>query len=197
MRTVAPARAAIDRPEGSWFSTRRLLWGVPLFMTIQNAEKAWMFYRLAAPLDPVTILQLLSGILLISAAAVGLTYLVGKRPQDAIGVYMLLGVQFVMLLSAGVLIAQFCASRQYEPGAATSLLLTVPFSVLLFARALRTHVVQPSKLMIVFVVAWLIYLSTSHLTIGGDAQASRHESHSALCARPVRTSLVGRRAADV
>lgn len=131
-------------------SHRRVLWLVPLFLALHNAEEAAFFPRYL----PFVLARLPAGwrviagsvtsgqvwlalaIVILAAAAVAAWAV--ARPGSAVALWLLLLIQTTVLLNvvwhAAAALVLF---RGYAPGLVTALLVNLPFSVYLLRRAAR------------------------------------------------------------
>jgi hypothetical protein len=123
------------------------LLGVPVLMTLHNAEEALFFPRML----PQVVARLpasLAGALPTAeqmhvALAVGtvvpwLVWLLGvRRRETRLGVRLLLLLQFLMLINVGWHAAAAVVLGGYTPGLATALAFNLPFSIYLLRRAMR------------------------------------------------------------
>lgn len=129
---------------------RRVLWLVPLLLAAHNAEEALFFPRylplvlarlpagwqaLAAPL---TTGQVWLALAVVTAAAFAAAWWADRRPASGAAVWLLLLIQAAVLLNAiWHLVIAVVLFGGYAPGLVTALLLNLPFSVYLLARAAR------------------------------------------------------------
>lgn len=125
-----------------------VLWLVPIFLAIHNAEEALFFPRylpfvlsrlprgwqaLAAPL---TTGQVWLALALVTASAFVAAWWADRRPASVVAIWLVLLIQATVLLNAlwhaAVAIVLFSG---YAPGLVTALLLNLPFSLYLLRRA--------------------------------------------------------------
>lgn len=124
----------------------RLLWLVPIFLTIHNLEEAPFMERWSRRLPiklPLTITtrQFAIATTFITIAGFILTYLGVESLANQTGYLLVLGMQAILLFNAFVPhIALTIRFRMYSPGVVTAILLMVPFSFYLFRRALEEHI---------------------------------------------------------
>jgi len=124
---------------------RTLLWLVPIFLTIHNLEEAVVMPAFIEQrnaglpvawrgiIPPINYKQFLIALFILTV----IPYLIALLwPGRAWAVYLLVGLQVVMLINvlAHVLMALFF--RGYTPGLVTALLINLPFSLYLLRRAL-------------------------------------------------------------
>lgn len=147
---------------------RRLLWLVPLLLTLHNVEEALFMEgflaRLASALP-----AFLSGVLPTITygqflAALGVVTAVpwlfaasGPLERRSRAFLLVLGTQMVVLLNVVSHAAAAVWLRFYVPGLATALLVNLPFSVYLFRRALAGSWVRPRDLAWLFLAALLVH----------------------------------------
>jgi uncharacterized protein with HXXEE motif len=131
---------------------RRVLWLVPLFLLLHNAEEAVFFPRYLpfvlarlptawrAVAGPVTSGQVWLALAIMTLVALGLTVWVQRHPESRAALWLLLLLQVTILLNVlWHLAAAVVLFRGYAPGLVTALLLNLPFSVYLIRRAVREH----------------------------------------------------------
>jgi hypothetical protein len=131
---------------------RRVLWLVPIFLALHNAEEAMFFPRYLpfvlgrlppgwrAVAGPVTSGQVWLALAMVTLAAVGLALWAALRPASRAPLWLLLLLQTTALLNVvwhiGAAVVLF---RGYAPGLVTALLINLPFSIYLLRRAVREH----------------------------------------------------------
>lgn len=129
---------------------RRVLWLVPLLLALHNAEEAVFFPRYLpfvlarlpaawrAVAGPVTSGQVWLALAIVTAGALGLAVWAQRRPGSATALWLLLLLQATVLLNVlWHTAAAVVLFRGYAPGLVTALLLNLPFSLYLLARAVR------------------------------------------------------------
>ena len=137
----------------------RLLWLVPLFLTIHNIEEApfmenW-YKRLPVKL-PLTIRtrQFVIAVAIITVAAFILTYYGVEYLADQRGYLLVLGMQAIMLFNAFVPhIATTIRFRMYSPGVISAILIVLPFSFFLFRRAFAENRMSWNQFWIMLAIA--------------------------------------------
>ncbi len=125
------------------------LWLVPVLFLLHNCEEgitmratleevhSGMPRFLRVFLPPVTYEQFLIYLVLLTAVALGCA-LFGQLERDrSWGVYVLVGLQIVLLINVFGHITTLVVLRHYTAGLATSLLVNLPFSLYLLRRAIR------------------------------------------------------------
>jgi hypothetical protein len=119
----------------------RLLWLVPIFLTIHNLEEApfmGAWYKRLPMKFPLTITtrQFVIAATFITIAGFIITYLGVEYMANETGYLLILGMQAILLFNAFVPhIATTIRFRMYSPGVITAVLIMLPFSFYLFRRA--------------------------------------------------------------
>jgi hypothetical protein len=143
-----------------------LLWLVPIFLTIHNLEEALVMpafierRNAAVPaalgkiIPPVTYKQFLIALAIITIIPYLIT-LFWLNSRWAL--YLLSGLQVVMLINvfAHTLMALFL--RGYVPGLITALIINLPFSLYLLKRADRERWMSRKALLLLFPIGLLIH----------------------------------------
>jgi hypothetical protein len=147
-------------------SKRTLLWLVPILLTIHNLEEALLMPafiekrnasvpgQLREIIPPVTYQQFLTALVIITV----IPYLVALLWLNrAWAVYLLVGLQVVMLINvcAHTLMALFL--RGYAPGLATALVINLPFSLYLMKRAVREKWMSGKAVALMFPIGLVIH----------------------------------------
>lgn len=129
----------------------RLLWLVPIFLTIHNLEEApfmetW-YKRLPMKLPlTITTRQFAIAVTFITIAGFLLTYLGVEYLANQTGYLLILGMQAILLFNAFVPhIATTIRFRMYSPGVITAVLIMLPFSFYLFHRAFEENILTRSQ----------------------------------------------------
>lgn len=137
----------------------RLLWLVPIFLTIHNIEEApfmesWS-RRLPVKLPlSITTRQFVIAVTFITIAGFMITYLGVEYLANQTGYLLVLGMQAILALNAFVPhIATTIHFRMYSPGVMTSILIILPFSFYLFRRAFDENILNWSQFWIMFAIA--------------------------------------------
>lgn len=147
-------------------SRKRLLWLVPIFLTIHNLEEALFMPafiekrnasvpgRLRELIPPVTYKQFLVSLIIITV----IPYLVAlfwlSRPW---AMYLLVGLQVVMLLNVCAHTLMGLLLRGYAPGLVTALVINLPFSLYLMKRAMSEQWMSRKALALMFPIGLLIH----------------------------------------
>ena len=148
----------------------RLLWLVPVFLTIHNLEEApfmenW-YKRLPVKLPlTITTRQFVIAVTFITLAGFALTYVGVEYLANQTGYLLVLGMQAILLFNAFVPhIATTIRFRMYSPGVVTAVLVMLPFSLYLFRRAFVENIMSWNHFWIMlgiapFAVALIAFLS--------------------------------------
>jgi hypothetical protein len=124
----------------------RLLWLVPVFLTIHNLEEAPFmesWYKRLPIKIPLTITtrQFVIAVTFITLAGFVLTYVGVEYLANQTGYVLVLGIQAILLFNAFVPhIAATIRFRMYSPGVITAILIMLPFSFYLFRRAFEENI---------------------------------------------------------
>lgn len=137
----------------------RLLWLVPIFLTIHNLEEApfmegW-YKRLPMKLPlRITTRQFVIAVTLITVAGFIVTYLGVEYLANQTGYLLVLGIQAILFFNAFIPhIAATIRFRMYSPGIITAALLVLPFSFYLFRRALHENILSWTQFWIMLGIA--------------------------------------------
>ena len=124
----------------------RLLWLVPVFLTIHNLEEApfmesW-YKRLPIKIHlTITARQFVIAVTFITLAGFVLTYVGVEYLANQTGYLLVLVMQAILLFNAFVPhIATTIRFRVYSPGVVTAILIMLPFSFFLFHRAFEENI---------------------------------------------------------
>jgi len=152
----------------------RLLWLVPVILTIHNIEEApfmegWS-KRLPLKIHPtVTTRQFVIAVTFLTIAGFLLTYFGVEYLADETGYLMVLGIQAILLFNTFVPhIAMTIRFRLYSPGVITAILFTLPFSFYLFQRALKENIITWDQFWVLLGIApfAMVILALVSLQIG-------------------------------
>jgi hypothetical protein len=150
-------------------SQRFLLWLVPVFATIHNAEEALLMPRflearngaipstLRGLLPPITERQFLISLLIVTAIPFTVAAIFDLKRKRGPGVYLLLGYQGVMLLNVLAHAMMSILIGGYAPGVATAIALNLPFSIYLLRTAINEQWVSRRALVLLGVAAVIIH----------------------------------------
>jgi Protein of unknown function with HXXEE motif len=129
---------------------RRVLWLVPVFLTVHNVEEAVFFPRYLpfvlarlpagwqAVAAPLTSGQVWSALTVVTGVAFAIAWWARGRPDSRAALWVLLLIQSAVLLNAvWHAVAAVVLFGGYAPGLVTALVLNLPFSIYLLGRAFR------------------------------------------------------------
>jgi hypothetical protein len=137
----------------------RLLWLVPIFLTIHNLEEAPLmesWYKRLPMKIPLTITtrQFVIAVTFITVAGFLLTYIGVEYLASPTGYLLVLGMQAILLFNAFVPhIATTIRFRMYSPGVITAVLIMLPFSFYLFRRAFAEDMLNWNQFCILLGIA--------------------------------------------
>ena len=137
----------------------RLLWLVPIFLTIHNIEEAPFMERWSKRLPvklpfTVTTRQFVIAVTVITIAGFIITYLGVEYLANQTGYVLVLGMQALLLFNAFVPhIATTIRFRMYSPGVITAVLIMLPFSFYLFRRAIAENILSWNQFWIMLGIA--------------------------------------------
>lgn len=166
--------------DASGWDFQHLLWLVPVLFAVHNAEEAPQMERWMHRLPPglyrrVTTRQFALAVCLLTVLVAALTAIAASFPDSAVATHMVLGAQAAIFVN--VLLPHVLATlryRLYSPGLVSGLLLNVPFSLVLFGRALEERRVTWLGLLLLHAVAPVVIfglarasLRVSALLVGG------------------------------
>jgi Protein of unknown function with HXXEE motif len=148
----------------------RLLWLVPVFLSIHNLEEAPFmenWYRRLPVKIPLTVTtrQFVIAVTVITLAGYALTYIGVEYLANQTGYLLVVGMQAILLFNAFVPhIATTIRFRMYSPGVITAILIMLPFSFYLFRRAFAENILNWTEFWIMlgiapFAVAIIVFLS--------------------------------------
>jgi len=149
----------------------RLLWLVPVFLTIHNIEEAPFmqdWYRRLPMKTPLAITsrQFVIAVTFISLAGFALTYVGVDYLANQTGYLLVLGMQAILLVNAFIPhLATTIRFRMYSPGIITAVLITLPFSFYLFRRAFEESILSWSQFWTLFVIAPFAMLIIAFLSL--------------------------------
>lgn len=149
----------------------RLVWAVPLFIMIHNSEEAltmprWLHEHMPAVAQqyglPLTHIpspgELYLALAMGTAVPFLITFFAAMAGPRSFGLYLLAGIQSVMLTNAIVphLIATILL-RAYTPGVITAVFVVIPFSIFWFRRILKCDFVAVRPLIFSIVLGAMAY----------------------------------------
>jgi hypothetical protein len=129
----------------------RLLWLVPIFFALHNLEEApfmesWS-KRLPLKIHPtVSTRQFTIAVTFLTLGGFLATYYGVEYLHNSTGYWIVLGIQIVLFFNAFIPhIISTILFRMYSPGVVTAALITIPFSLYLFRRALIENILTWSQ----------------------------------------------------
>jgi hypothetical protein len=151
-------------------SRRTVVWLVPAFLALHNAEEAFNFRRglpslrgvvpeafadVAARLTPAVVVQVLVAL---SVLAFGLAAVAVARPASRAALWLLLTLEVAVGLNVVAhLVSATLVLRGYSPGLATALLINAPFAVYCMRRARREQWLSPTALLATLPAAIMLH----------------------------------------
>lgn len=150
-------------------SRKALLWLVPVFITFHNLEEALLMPaflqagNLSIPgplrslLPQITYRQFLIPLIIVTAIPYLIALSGDLDREHGRGVYLLLGVQVVMLLNVLAHAMMAIAMSGYAPGVATAFAVNLPFSVYLLRRAVKERWIARRVMAALFAVGLIIH----------------------------------------
>jgi len=151
-------------------SRRVVIWLIPIFLTLHNAEEAITFRRYApgavallpAPLasHAMTLrysafVQLLAGLALLAFV---IALMAERWPHSRRLLWLLLALQATIGLNVlAHVVTAAVLFRGYGPGLVTAVLVNAPFTVHCFRRAAREHWVSPAAMRATVPAAFLLH----------------------------------------
>jgi hypothetical protein len=142
-----------------------LLWLVPILFTLHNMEEAPFMERWSKRLPvklPIyyTTRQFIVAVTLITLFGFLLTYYVVEHLNNSIGYWLMFEFQMVLFFNAFIPhIGATIRFRMYSPGVVTATLITIPFSLYLFHRALNEHVLTWNQVWVLLIIAPILMLA--------------------------------------
>jgi len=130
-------------------SRKALLWLVPVFITVHNLEEALFMpaflktrnasipSSLQGLLPPITYRQFLIALIAMTAIPYAIALLGNLEREGSGSLYLLLGLQVVMLYNVLAHVVMAGVMGGYAPGVVTALIINLPFSVYLVRRAVK------------------------------------------------------------
>ncbi|MCC6568972.1 MAG: HXXEE domain-containing protein [Anaerolineales bacterium] len=152
----------------------QLLWLVPIFFMLHNMEEApfmeaWT-KRLPLKIHPqISTRQFVIAVTFLTLGGFLVTYMGVEYLQNLIGYLIVLGIQTIMFFNAFIPhIGSTIRFRMYSPGVVTATLITIPFSLYLFQRAIAEHIITWKQIWILLAIApfAMIFFAFISLQIG-------------------------------
>jgi len=137
----------------------RLLWLVPIFFALHNMEEAPLMEswskRLPFKFHPIaSTRQFVIAVTSLTLAGFLATYLGVEYLHNSTGYLIVLGIQTVLFFNAFVPhIISTIRFRIYSPGVITATVITLPFSIYLFRRALNENLLNWAQFWILLGIA--------------------------------------------
>jgi len=150
-------------------SRKALLWLVPVFVTIHNLEEALFMPAflqtrndsipagLRSLLPPITYRQFLIPLIILTAMPYLIAWFGNLERERSVSVYVLLGLQVVMLYNVLAHIVMAAAMGGYAPGVVTALIVNLPFSLYLLRRAVKESWAPRKVIVLLFSVALIVH----------------------------------------
>lgn len=140
-------------------SMEQLLWLVPIFFTLHNLEEAPFMEGWAKGLPlrihpVVTTRQFTCAVIFLTLAGFLVTYWGVEHMHNTTGYLLVFGIQAILFFNAFIPhIGSAIRFRMYSPGVVTAVVITIPFSLYLFHRALRENILHWTQLWILLGIA--------------------------------------------
>ncbi|HEX6034012.1 MAG TPA: HXXEE domain-containing protein [Anaerolineales bacterium] len=137
----------------------RMLWLVPVFLTIHNMEEApfmekWYEHLPMKLPFTVTTRQFAIAVTFITIAGFVVTYVGVEYLANQAGHLIVLGMQAILLFNAFVPhIVTTIRFRMYSPGVISAVLIMLPFSFFLFRRAFAENIMNWNQFWIMLGIA--------------------------------------------
>lgn len=164
-------------------SINQLLWLVPIFFALHNLEEApfmegWS-KRLSLHIHPiVTTRQFAIAVTLLTLAGFMITYYGVEYLHHSTGYLFVLAIQAILLFNAFIPHLGFVIRfRMYSPGVITAVVITIPFSIYLFRRAIHEDILSWHQFWILLAIApfGMILFAYMSLQIGKILDKQRAE----------------------
>lgn len=149
-------------------NVNRVLWLAPLVMALHNLEEALTmpWWRGKFPgWPPVTPLQYDAALLAITLVPLLLAPLAVRYGKRSIPVYLLCGVQGIMLWNALVHLGAAFYFRGYVPGVFTAVFLIIPYAHDLYGRGLHMGYITQRGLTLTLIAGLLLYTPLLYLAL--------------------------------
>ncbi len=140
-------------------SFTQFLWLVPFFFAFHNVEEvpfmAKWTEKLDSPMHPkVTTRQFAIAVILLTLGSIIITYLGTRSPENHLGIMLILAIQAILFVNAFVPhIVMTVKMKMYSPGLVTAVFINIPFTIILFVRALHEHQITPGFIVMLFLAA--------------------------------------------
>jgi hypothetical protein len=150
-------------PSGAcWgIEVNRLLWLVPILLSLHNLEEAltmlWWTHRVSYwPFANLG--QFYAALALVTLVSFILTAFAVRGGKGSLPLYLLYGVQAIVLINALTHLAGVIYFRKYVPGLVTAVFINIPFSLDLFGRGLHEGYITRRGLLYTMLGGVLVYL---------------------------------------
>ncbi len=136
-----------------------LLWLVPVFFTLHNLEEAPFMERWSKRLPlklPIrySTRQFVIAVTILTLGGFFITYLGVEYLRNSAGYLLVLGIQAILFFNAFIPhIGSTIRFRMYSPGVVTATLITIPFSLYLFNRALVENMITWKQIWIMLAIS--------------------------------------------
>jgi hypothetical protein len=143
----------------------RLLWLVPVFFMLHNMEEAPFMEHWSKRLPvklPIsyTTRQFVIAVTFITLGGFLLTYYAVEYLHNQTGYLLMFEFQMVLFFNAFIPhIGATIRFRMYSPGVVTAILITIPFSVYLFQRALTENMLTWNQIWILLGIAPFVMIA--------------------------------------
>ena len=140
-------------------SFERLLWLVPVFFALHNLEEAPFMegWSKRLPLKlPIhyTTRQFVISVTILTLGGFLATYWGVEVLHNTTGYWIVMGIQAILFFNAFIPhIGSTIRFRMYSPGVITATLITIPFSIYLFQRALGENIITWKQIWTLLVIA--------------------------------------------
>ena len=150
-------------------SRRSLLWLVPVIITVHNLEEALFMPAflqarnssipdfLRGLIPPITYRQFLIALLVFTAMPYVIPLLGHLDRERSAGVYLLLGLQVVMLYNVLAHVMMAAVMGGYAPGVVTAVVFNLVFSVYLLRRAFAEGWISRRAIVLLFPIGLIIH----------------------------------------
>ena len=152
------------------FSFEQILWLVPIFFALHNLEEAPFMENLSKRLPlkihpTVSTRQFVIAVSFLTLAGFLVTYF-GIHLHKPTGYLLVLGIQAVLFLNAFVPhIVSTIRFRMYSPGVVTATVVSIPFSIYLFQRALLEDMMSWQELWILLAISPFAMVLFAYLSL--------------------------------
>jgi hypothetical protein len=149
----------------------QLLWLVPIFCALHNLEEApfmesWS-KRLPLKVHPnVTTRQFMFAVLFLTIGGFLLTWFGVEYLHNSTGYLLVFEIQMILFFNAFIPhIGTTVRFRMYSPGVVTAVLITLPFSVYLFQRAMEEGILNRTQFWSLLAIAPFAMILVAYLSL--------------------------------